>query len=139
MPFITKQYRFCAAHKYWNKGWSKKENKDIFGKDIYIHGHNYLIDISISGPIDKKSGFIINLKTLNHLMEEHVLKLLDHTQIDKDIKWFENRQPSTENLVIFIWEQIVDIIPFPAKLYSIKLQETPSIYTKYFGPEYDKK
>ena len=139
MPFITKQYKFCAAHKYWNTEWSKKENKNIFGKDIYIHGHNYLLDISITGPIDENSGFIINLKTLNYLVEKYVLNILDHTQIETDISWFDNRQPSTENLVLFIWEQIVNQIPLPAKLYSIKLQETPSIYTEYFGSENDKK
>ena len=43
MPYITKQYKFCAAHRYWNDGWSKEKNKDVFDKDIHIHGHNYNI------------------------------------------------------------------------------------------------
>ena len=133
MPFITKQYKFCAAHRYWNREWSEEENMNVFGKDIYIHGHNYLLDISISGPIDKKSGFIINLKTLNQLVENNILSILDHSQIEKDISWFENRQPSTENMVKFIWEQIAVYIPSPAKLHSIKLRETPTIFTEYFG------
>ena len=137
MPFITKQYKFCAAHKYWNKEWSKDENKDIFGNDIYIHGHNYLLDITISGPIYEQSGFIIDLKTLNELVEERVINVFDHSQIEKDISWFINRQPSTENMVIFIWEQIYDKIPLPSKLYKIKLQETPTIFTEYFGPHND--
>ena len=135
MPFITKQYKFCAAHKYWKEEWSKEENKNVFGKDIYIHGHNYLLDITISGPINKDSGFIIKLKTLNNLVEEHVISILDHSQIEKDIIWFDDRQPSTENIVIFIWNQISDKIQSPAKLYSIKLRETPTIYTEYFGPD----
>ena len=135
MPFLTKQYKFCAAHRYWNSGWSESENKNIFGKDIYIHGHNYSLDITISGPIVESSGFIINLKFLNELVEEKIINLLDHSQIEKDIEWFDNRQPSTENMVLFIWSQIVEDIPAPAKLYSIKLQETPTIYTEYFGPE----
>ena len=67
MPFITKQYKFCAAHQYWNTEWSEEKNKNVFGKDIYIHGHNYILDITISGPIDEDSGFIINLKTLNQM------------------------------------------------------------------------
>ena len=88
MPFITKQYKFCAAHKYWNAEWSKDENKYVFGNDIYIHGHNYLLDICISGPIDQNSGFIINLKILNQLVKKYVLNSLDHSQIEKDIKLF---------------------------------------------------
>ena len=137
MPFITKQYQFCAAHRYWNSEWSEEENKDIFGKDIYIHGHNYLLDITIEGPIYEQSGFIINLKTLNELVKERVINIFDHSQIEKDISWFINRQPSTENMIIFIWNQIYDKIPLPSKLYKIKLQETPTIYTEYFGPEND--
>ena len=137
MPFITKQYQFCAAHRYWNSEWSEEENKDIFGKDIYIHGHNYLLDITIEGPIYEQSGFIINLKTLNELVKERVINIFDHSQIEKDISWFINLQPSTENMVIFIWNQIYDKIPLPSKLYKIKLQETPTIYTEYFGPHND--
>jgi 6-pyruvoyltetrahydropterin/6-carboxytetrahydropterin synthase len=137
MPFITKQYQFCAAHRYWNSEWSEEENKDIFGKDIYIHGHNYLLDITIEGPIYEQSGFIINLKTLNELVKERVINIFDHSQIEKDISWFINRQPSTENMIIFIWNQIYDKIPLPSKLYKIKLQETPTIYTEYFGPHND--
>ena len=58
---------------------------------------------------------------------------MDHSQIEKDIGWFSDKQPSTENLVIYIWEQISMDIPLPAKLYKIRLQETPTIYTEYYG------
>ena len=139
MPYITKQYKFCAAHKYWNSKWSEEQNKDIFGKDIYLHGHNYLLDVTISGPINRESGFIINLKTLNDLVNRKIIESLDHRHIDKEIDWFKNNQPSTENMVIFIWDKIVNDIPKPAKLYSIKLQETPTIYTKYYGPNNGRK
>ena len=135
MPTITKQYKFCAAHRYWNDQWSDDKNREIFGKDIKLHGHNYLLDITVFGPINQHSGFIINIKELNYLVKERVLEILDHSQIDKDIIWFKNRQPSTENLVIFIWNQIADKMPKPAKLYSVILRETPTIYTTYFGPE----
>ena len=135
MPYITKQYKFCAAHKYWNDSWTKEKNFDIFGDDINIHGHNYVLDITISGPINIKSGFIINLKDLNLLVNSKIISIMDHSQIEKDIKWFNNRQPSTENMVVFIWQQLEKHIPKPACLYSIKLQETPTIYTEYFGPK----
>ena len=134
MPFITKQYKFCAAHRYWNDDWTDEKNQDVFGKDIYVHGHNYLLNITIAGPIDEKSGFIINLKSLNQLVNNNVISILDHCQVEKDIRWFENRQPSTENMVIFIWNQISDKIPSGASLYCIKLRETPTMFTEYYGP-----
>ena len=135
MPFITKQYKFCAAHRYWNNRWTEAENYENFGDDIYLHGHNYNLDITISGEINTDSGFIVNLQKLNNIVQENVISIMDHSQIEKDIDWFENRQPSTENMVVFIWERLVGKIPSPAKLHSIKLQETPTISTTYFGPK----
>jgi len=135
MPFITKQYKFCAAHRYWNNSWTEAENFENFGDDIYLHGHNYNLDITISGEINTDSGFIVNLQKLNNIVQENVISIMDHSQIEKDIDWFENRQPSTENMVVFIWERLVGKIPSPAKLHSIKLQETPTISTTYFGPK----
>ena len=82
--------------------------------------------------------FIIDLKPLNDLVKKRVIEMLDHSQIEKDIKWFKNKQPSTENMVVYIWHQLKNYIPKPAKLFSIKLQETPTIYTEYFGPENEK-
>ena len=69
------------------------------------------------------------------LQNKNVISIMDHSQIEKDIDWFENQQPSTENMVVFIWEKLADKIPSPAKLHSIKLQETPTISTKYYGPK----
>ena len=135
MPFITKQYKFCAAHRYWNDRWTEAENFENFGDDIYLHGHNYNLDITISGEINTDSGFIVNLQKLNNIVQENVISIMDHSQIEKDIDWFENCQPSTENMVVFIWERLVGKIPSPAKLHSIKLQETPTISTTYFGPK----
>ena len=135
MPFITKQYKFCAAHRYWNDTWSRDKNQEVFDKDINLHGHNYLLNITISGPINPDSGFIINLKDLNTMVHEKVIRVMDHSQIEADIDWFKDKQPSTENMVKFIREQIEKHIISPAILHCVKLQETPTIYTEYFGLE----
>ena len=135
MPLITKQYKFCAAHKYWNPDWDYDKNYSVFSDDVKVHGHNYELDITIGGPINEDTGFVVNIMELNDLVEKFVIKELDHSQIEKDINWFEGKQPSTENIVVYIWEQIADKISTPAYLYSIKLRETPTIYTEYYGPE----
>ena len=135
MPFITKKYKFCAAHRYWNDNWDLKKNKSNFFDDIKLHGHNYKLFITISGPIDDESGFIINLKYLNDIVNKKIIDILDHSDINNDIEWFKTRQPSTENLVVFMWNQIVDEIKYPAKLHSIKLNETDTIYCEFFGYE----
>ena len=135
MPFITKQFKFCAAHKYWNNDWDHDKNYEVFGDDVKVHGHNYILDVTLTGPIDHKSGFIYDIQKLKKIVHERVISVLDHSQIQEDVKWFKGKQPSTENLVIFIWEQIVSEIKDPAKLHKIKLRETPTIFTEYFGPE----
>ena len=135
MPFITKQFKFCAAHKYWNQKWSEDKNYEIFEDDVRVHGHNYELDITLKGNINIDSGFIVNISKLKDVVDKNVIKFLDHSEIQKDVKWFKDKQPSTENLVLFIWEQIVDDIPDGAKLYKIKLRETPTIYTEYYGPD----
>ena len=135
MPFITKQFKFCAAHKYWNDEWSEDKNHEVFEDDVKVHGHNYALDITLKGNINPGSGFAINISSLKKIVNNKVIKFLDHSEIQKDIKWFKNKQPSTENLVLFIWEQIVDDITDGAQLYKVKLRETPTIYTEYYGPD----
>ena len=134
MPFITKQFKFCAAHKYWNDSWDKDQNYTVFGDDVKVHGHNYVLDITITGPINQDSGFIFDIQELKDIVNKNVIDIIDHSQIQEDIPWFKGKQPSTENLVLFIWDQIVDHIKDPAVLYKIKLRETPTIFTEYFGP-----
>ena len=138
MPYITKQFKFCAAHKYWNLNWSDEKNKEVFEDDVRIHGHNYLLDITIKGQASKESGFVINISDLKKVVDEYVIEYLDHSQIEKDIDWFKNKQPSTENMVFFMWNKIADKIPSGAILHCIKLRETPTIFSEYYGPEKNK-
>jgi len=135
MPQITKEYKFCAAHKYWNEKWGEGKNYEIFGDDIYNHGHNYILRVTVKGTIDSDTGFVVNLKKLNKFVSENVIKSLDHKQIDLDIDWFKDKSPSTENLVEFIWEKLTPFFEdLDSMLYKIYLRETPTIYTEYYGP-----
>ena len=135
MIYLTKQYKFCAAHRYWNDDWSDQKNIEVFDEDIKIHGHNYALSITVKGQIDTDSGFIVDIKKLNKIVSKYIIDIFDHSQIEKDIDWFKNKQPSTENMIFFMWNEIVDRIPSGAILYCIKLRETPTIFSKYYGPE----
>ena len=138
MIYLTKKYKFCAAHKYWNSEWTEQKNKKVFDEDINIHGHNYFLEITVKGLINNDSGFIVDIKKLNNIIAKNILNLFDHSQIEKDIPWFKDKQPSTENMVVFMWDKIVDKIPSGAILYSIRLRETPTIFTEYYGPNKNK-
>ena len=139
MPQITKEYKFCAAHKYWNNKWDEEKNYEVFGDDIYNHGHNYILRITVKGEIDPDSGFIVNLMWLNKIINENIIKSLDHKQIDQDIDWFKDKSPSTENLVRFVWTKLTPFFETEnCSLFKIYLRETPTIYTEYYGPEKEK-
>ena len=135
MIYLTKQYKFCAAHKYWNKDWSDQKNIEVFDEDVKVHGHNYTLSITVKGEINNDSGFIVDIKKLNKIIYQYIIDIFDHSQIEKDIPWFNGKQPSTENMVVFMWNEIVDKIPSGAILHCIKLRETPTIFSEYYGPE----
>ena len=132
-PIITKRYHFCASHKYGNDAWSEEKNLEVFGKDYNTHGHNYVLEVSVTGPIDPGSGWLVDLPTLNKIVKSRVVDVLDHSQIEKDVEWFKNKQPSSENLLLWIWDQIFDKIT-DCKLHRIRLVETHSIFNDYYGP-----
>ena len=130
--YLSKVFHFCAAHKYGNENWSDEKNKEVFGKDVMVHGHNYELHITVKGDLNPDTGFIVDLEYLKKLVKENVISKLDHTQFEKDVAWFKGRQPSTENLVVFIWESIEKDLE-GCFLHRIRLIETPTIYTDYYG------
>ena len=74
MPYITKQFKFCAAHKYWNDSWDKSKNCKVFEDDIKLHGHNYVLDITVKGQPCNESGFIVDLSTIKEIVDMNVIK-----------------------------------------------------------------
>ena len=132
-PILTKKYHFCASHKYGNDAWSEEKNLEVFGKDYNIHGHNYVLEVSVTGPIDPGSGWLVDLQKLNKIVKSKVVNILDHSQIEIDIECFKNKQPSSEVILIWIWEQIADSIE-DCSLHRLRLVETHSIHTDYYGP-----
>ncbi len=134
MIILHKTFTFCAAHRYWNPALSEAENQTAFGPDVRLHGHNYTLTVSFTGTVDPATGFLVDLGLVKRVVEEEVLKKLDHSTVDQDIPWFRDRQPSTENLVVWIWDQIQPHLQ-GATLHRVRLQETPTIYTDYTGPQ----
>ncbi len=133
-PYITKVFHFCAAHQYGHADWSDERNREVFGPDARVHGHNYALEVTVTGPINPDTGFCVNLGELKQIVEENVTGVLDHSQIEKDIPWFDGSQPSSENMVRFAWETIDKRLKGP-KLHRIRLRETPTIFTDYYGKD----
>ncbi|MFQ5787150.1 MAG: 6-carboxytetrahydropterin synthase [Thermodesulfobacteriota bacterium] len=129
---ITKVYHFSAGHRLYVKGISDEENWRIFGKcaNPKGHGHDYYIEVKISGEIDPETGMVINLGELDELMKD-VIDELDHKRLDIEVPYFKDSQPSGENIVKYMWLGIKPRLR-SGKLDHLKLWETQNNYFEYF-------
>ena len=135
MIYITRKEHFNAAHKLFNPNWTEEKNNAVFGKcaNKNWHGHNYELFVTVKGKINPDTGFVVNLKELSTLIRTDVTEILDHKNLNMDVKGMP-LMPSTENVAMFIWDILADKIKqMGAALHCIKLYETESNYVEYFG------
>jgi 6-pyruvoyltetrahydropterin/6-carboxytetrahydropterin synthase len=130
---LGRRYRFAASHRLHTDKFSEEENARVFGKcaNPYGHGHNYVLEIGVSGEVDPATGMIANLSELDSFVEREVLEVFDHKSLNEDVEAFRNTVPTTENLCIEIFERLKD---FPkAKLERVRVQETTNNSFEYAG------
>ncbi len=100
---------FNAAHRLHNPSLSDSENEKIFGKcnNFNYHGHNYKLEVHVTGCIDPVTGYVIDLKILKNIIKEEVLDRFDHRNLNLDVDDFKQLNPTAENIAIVIYEKIV--------------------------------
>lgn len=133
---ITRRERFSAAHKLARADWSAEMNAATFGKcsNPNWHGHNYELWVTVKGEPSPETGFVIDLSALGRALHEHVVRHLDHKNIDLDVPFMKGRLSSTENLAVAIWDQIkVPVEALGCALHCVKVQETENNHVEYFG------
>ena len=135
MIYLTRKEHFNAAHRLHQPNWTEEQNEEVFGKcaNKNWHGHNYDLWVTVKGIPDPDTGFIMNARELSRIIKEQVLDKLDHKNLNVDVDFIPTHvQPSTENLVLLIWNQLEPHIN-GCQLHSVKLQETETIFAEYFG------
>jgi 6-pyruvoyltetrahydropterin/6-carboxytetrahydropterin synthase len=132
---VTKRLHFAAAHRLGREDWSAEENARVFGQcsNPNWHGHNYELDVTASGEVDRETGFVVDLKALKALVQERVIDELDHRNLNLDVGWMKDLNPTTENLVVAIWERLAGALPAGVRLERLVLWETPRNYVEYTG------
>ena len=134
--YIVRREHFNAAHKLWREDWSAEKNEEVFGKcsNKNWHGHNFNLFVTVKGTPSPETGFIIDLKELSKIIKRDVIEGLDHKNLNLDVPYLQGLLPSTENLVIKIWEQIeVPIAAAGGTLAKIRLEETENNFVEYYG------
>lgn len=135
MVYLTRLEHFNAAHKLYNLNWSKEQNEIVFGAcaNENWHGHNFDLFVTIKGEPDHETGFLMDVKKLKALIKEHVIKKVDHKNLNLDVDFLKGKMCSTENLAVGIWNELAPYLPGNVQLHCIKLYETPRIYVEYYG------
>jgi 6-pyruvoyltetrahydropterin/6-carboxytetrahydropterin synthase len=131
---LTKRVEFCAAHRYVNPDWSDDENRRRFGKGGNLHGHNYVLEVTIQGTPLPETGMVMDLKALKDLITDAVLDHVDHKNLNVDVPAFAKQLPTPENLAVVIWELLAVRLPGGA-LYRVRLWQDDGSYVDYFGDE----
>lgn len=133
--YITRKVHFNAAHRLHNPEKSDEWNRTTYGKcnNPNWHGHNYELDVTVSGEPDPETGYVLDLSELKRLLKERVVDKLDHRNLNLDVDFLVGVIPSTENIAVAIWEQIVNAIPAYATLHEITLRETERNSVTYRG------
>lgn len=130
---LGRRYRFSASHRLHTPLLSEEENCRVFGKcnNPHGHGHNYVVEVGMSGDVDPATGMIANLAELDAFVERQVLEEFDHKSFNEDVAAFRGKVPTTENLCIEIFQRLKT---FPtAKLERIRVEETGNNSFEYTG------
>ena len=132
---LGRRYRFAASHRLHSDALSAEENARVYGKcnNPYGHGHNYVVEISVSGTLDPATGMIVNLADLDGFVEREVIEAFDHKSLNEDVPAFRAKVPTTENVCKEIYERLKH---FPkAKLERVRVEETSNNAFEYAGEE----
>ena len=132
---LGRRYRFSASHRLHSEALSEEENRRVYGKcnNPHGHGHNYTVEVRVSGTVDPATGMIANLADLDGFVEREVIEPFDHKLLNEEVDAFRREVPTTENLCKEIFQRLKH---FPkAKLECVRVEETSNNAFEYAGEE----
>jgi len=132
---LTRRVSFSAAHRYSRPDWTDEKNASTFGACAWpnFHGHSYVCDVTVAGPIDGTTGFVVDLGVLDRILKEQVRDRFDHRNINLDVPEFADGKlvPTGENLARYIFEQVDRKLPKPASVVRVTVGEDDSLSSTY--------
>ena len=129
---VFRKEHFNSAHRLFNPGWDDQKNLDVFGKCAYpnFHGHNYELEVKVTGKPSKDTGYVIDLKELGDIIKEEVHTRFDHKNLNLDTKEFKETNPTAENIAIVIYKLLRKRLDKKLDL-QVRLYETPRNFVEY--------
>lgn len=131
--YLTRRETFCAGHRLWSTSLSDADNRALFGPCAhdYGHGHNYVLEVTLRGPIDPQTGVVVNLTEMRDATRELILDDVDHRHLNHDSVLCKGLNPTVENLAVLFWNVLH--ARFGALLHEVRLQETEKNWAVYRG------
>ena len=131
---VTTKYELAASHRLWNSKWDIDKNLKVFGKcsNPAGHGHNYLLELTLSGQPDAETGQIVDIEEVDDVVREHIIEPFDHKNLNEDTEEFAEVIPTVENIAKVFWDKLLGKFS-NAILSRVKIWETPKTYAEYFG------
>jgi 6-pyruvoyltetrahydropterin/6-carboxytetrahydropterin synthase len=129
---VSRKAHFNAAHRLYNPSWTDEKNAEVFGlcNNPYFHGHNYELEVKVSGEVDPDTGYVIDMKILSDLIKEEIENRFDHKNLNLQVEEFKNLIPTAEHICWVIWKILRNKLPENLDL-GIRLYETPRNYVEY--------
>jgi len=131
---VTRQVHFNSAHRLSNPAKSRSWNLRQYGTCAEVHGHNYVLEVTVRGVPDPVTGYVIDLGELKRIMNSAVADRCDHRSLNDGVAFLRGVIPSTENLVVAFWRELAPRIR-NGRLHCVRLYETPRNFAEYFGPD----
>jgi 6-pyruvoyltetrahydropterin/6-carboxytetrahydropterin synthase len=136
MPLVTvtRRLTFNAAHRVHNPALSEEENTRLFGKcnNPNWHGHNYVLEVSVTGEPDPMTGYVVDLGVVKRIAEEEFVALVDHKNFNLDVPFMQGTIPTSENIILACWRRLEPALR-PGRLSRLRLWETENNYVEYDG------
>ncbi len=134
---ISKKVEFSASHICRSEHLSDEDNERLYGaaSNPLGHGHNYIVEVAVSGDPEPVTGMILDLKHLKDILEERVLSVYDHRLLNREVAPFDRVVPTVENIAIDIWNRLEPHIDPTgrARLWSVRVHETNDLFVEYRG------
>ncbi len=137
--YVTRTVEFNAAHRLFDPSLSDEENKTTYGKcsNPYGHGHNYEVEITVSGIVDRSTGFLLDMKELKVILDKEIMSRFDHKHLNFDVEELKETIPSTEVLAVTVWEILHDALQLYTNkkitLHEVTIHETRKNSVRYLG------
>jgi 6-pyruvoyltetrahydropterin/6-carboxytetrahydropterin synthase len=120
---ITRRATFAAGHILCRPDWSEAQNREVFGACVNDHGHNYIVEVTVAGPVDAATGMVVNLRHVDAVLRREFIDAVDHRHLNRDVDFLRDVIPTAENVALAAFHRLEPHLK-PARLITVRIVES---------------